>query len=458
MLTKKSLWITVLGCLLGMALLVTLVSALWRAATSQVGQMRRLPDGSTLKLVQVAFTATNSYNYSYRKGGPVLRLIAPVLPAFLRNRLDLSGGSFGFGLEGDTNLLVITLNRGTPPTAGSSVGRLRVFDDQGNEFDACWGANTLGFLGETVHGWQVRAFPRRSRTVGLKFLARTSNGGWTNAAEFEIPNRLFADFAQWTPEARPTTKTNGALAVTLAQFQSGGLMARRSQGDPMTDPRVTHLVCAFDEAGKPSLDWRVQKLTLSDATGNRWFPYLDFVEQEFNWTTNGTVEFLGGLWPGEKAWKLDLEVIRTAGFKPEELWEVAMPLPAPGAVATLTNTWEYEGRRVTLVGLASPNTDHAGDFRWVAKWWGEEKNRVYSLALQLGGDLRGWRLSVIRAVDQTGAEVKIVQHGSQDYPTQAVFLKPEDNASAVRLTLALQRSRFFQFLARPDFVGAGATK
>jgi hypothetical protein len=55
-------------------------------------------------------------------------------------------------------------------------------------------------------------------------------------------------------------------------------------------------------------------------------------------------------------------------------------------------------------------------------------------------------------VDQAGEEVKIVQHGNQDYPNQAIFLKPGEGAKVVRLLLALKNSRSVEFVARPQFV------
>ncbi|PYK02017.1 MAG: hypothetical protein DME23_02750 [Verrucomicrobia bacterium] len=131
--------------------------------------------------------------------------------------------------------------------------------------------------------------------------------------------------------------------------------------------------------------------------------------------------------------------------------------PALGQLADLTNNWQHDGATVQLVALASPNTDHPGQFKWTAKWWGEDKNKVYSLALKISPELKGHRLTVVRAVDQDGREVEIVQHGSQDNAEQAVFLKPPPESRQFKLTFALQRSRFVQFLARPDFVKAGPT-
>ena len=82
---------------------------------------------------------------------------------------------------------------------------------------------------------------------------------------------------------------------------------------------------------------------------------------------------------------------------------------------------------------------------------------VYSLALKVSPELKDHRLSVARVLDQEGREVEVVQHGNQDYPQQALFLKPVEAARELRLTFALQQSRFVQFLARPEFAGASAT-
>jgi len=56
-------------------------------------------------------------------------------------------------------------------------------------------------------------------------------------------------------------------------------------------------------------------------------------------------------------------------------------------------------------------------------------------------------------MDQNGTEGKLMQHGNQDGDRQALFLKPSDEATSGRLTFVVQRSRFVQFLARPEFAG-----
>ncbi|HXT38810.1 MAG TPA: hypothetical protein VN887_02185 [Candidatus Angelobacter sp.] len=447
---NRSRW--VIGLITALGLVAVALFLRTRGPANEVGVVRRLPDGSTLELRQVAFT--NGFQYHHQTGNRLQRLIGPIMPAFVRNRFFSSGsGSFGFGNDGNANLFAITVNRGG--VINSSLARLRVFDEQGNFYDASWGANTLGFPGEVAQGWQIRAFPRRSKTVGLRFLAPTADGGWTNAAEFVVRNPACADYPQWTPEPWPSTKSDGNLAVTLGEFQSGGRMSgNRGRGDEQTAPRKTRVAFDFTEADRPANgSWRIQKLTISDVTGNRWSPYLDFVDQDLDWATNGTVEFFGALWPGEDAWKLEAECVRTAGFSADELWEAPpIQLPAFGQLTDLTNNWRHDGIAIRLIALASPNTDHSGSFKWVAKWWGEDKNKVYSLALKLGPELKSHRLSVVQAVDQDGREIEIVQHGNQDYVEQAVFLKPRPESRGLKLTFALQRSRFVRFLARPQFV------
>jgi len=237
----------------------------------------------------------------------------------------------------------------------------------------------------------------------------------------------------------------------LAEFRSGEPMGRGKE-DSSTAARNTHLLFTFREAGQPTEDWRLQKVTISDATGNEWSPYLDLTKQQFNWAKGGQAEFLGALWPGENAWKLSVEVTRSGGFVSGDVYNVELPLPSRGAVSNLTNEWSHKGVVLKLVGLASPETDHVGDLKWVGKWWGDEKNKVYSLVVQLEPDLNGQRLSLIKAVDDRGAPVEFLDHRNQDYKQQALFFKPGADASALHLTFAMTHSRFVEFLARPEFV------
>src|SRR5436309_7651942 len=104
--------------------------ALDRSPGGDVGTVRGLPDGSTLELRQVLFA--KGYQYQHQSGNRFTRFVAPMTPAFIRNRFFPSfSGSFGFGGDENTNLIVVTVNRCSAPNWWSSLARLRVFDEQG---------------------------------------------------------------------------------------------------------------------------------------------------------------------------------------------------------------------------------------------------------------------------------------------------------------------------------------
>jgi hypothetical protein len=419
-----------------------------KAARYQV----KLADGSTFTLKQVTLTATN-LSYSHDSRGPFLRLITPILPAFILQKFPSSGGSFGFGSDGNTNLIIITdLKQLSFVTRSVSINRLRISDGT-NNFDACWGAHTLGYNNEIVNGWTIRAFPRRGPDLLLEFLSfNEGSTNWDVAARFKIPNPAPGQFPQWEPG--PSLQTNENLQVRLAMFNSGARLDHdRNGSDFETLARKTVMHFAFEEDGHPTEDWRVQKVIISDATGNKWFPYLDLETQRFTWARGGRVEFFGALWPGEYAWQLDVELSRVAGLGTDDLFTLETALPGPATVNQLTNTWSHGGTTVTFVALASPNTDHTGSLQWTGKWWGEDKDKVYSLVLTAKPDLQKQRLHLLSAADQNGTEVKLLEHRGQDYSDQGLFLRPERTAEKIKLIFSLTRSKFVQFRARPEFLG-----
>src|SRR5215471_923873 len=84
----------------GVVLIVALVFVLLRATRSDVGRVRRLPDGSTLQLKRVALITTN-YLFSYETGNPVSRYIGRTLP-FRNPWKSWSSGTLGFSTRGET--------------------------------------------------------------------------------------------------------------------------------------------------------------------------------------------------------------------------------------------------------------------------------------------------------------------------------------------------------------------
>jgi hypothetical protein len=282
-------------------------------------------------------------------------------------------------------------------------------------------------------------------------------GVWTNGAEFQVPNPLSRNFPQWTPEPLPLTKHAGSLAITLEEF-STGLRETPSPapGQPPAPPsafapRKTRVKFSCTENGTISKDWKIQKLSIADATGNEWPPNFGRAFSNPNWITNGTVEFLGRLWPGENAWKLRLEVVSAVESASNDVWEIPLALPGAGSVTDLTNRWEREGVQVQLAALGSPGTDLPAEFRGASSQ-GAETNGVYTLAWKMNPVTPERGVKLAGGLDQNGKEVRVVFQSDEGSTNHTAFFRPEEGATAVRLRLALTRKHFVEFIARPDFV------
>jgi len=104
--------------------------------------------------------------------------------------------------------------------------------------------------------------------------------------------------AETSIKSGPSVQTNDSLQVRLAKFTSGGRLDHARNGsNPETLARSTEMLFTCEQDGHPTDEWRVQKVIISDATGNKWFPYLDFENQRFSWARGGQVEGFGALWP-----------------------------------------------------------------------------------------------------------------------------------------------------------------
>ena len=181
--------------------------------------------------------------------------------------------------------------------------------------------------------------------------------------------------------------------------------------------------------------------------------------QGLSWTTNGVVDLFGALWPGEHAWKLEFECNRTSGFDAAEVWQSSpIQIPIVGVDTNLNASFERDGIRVQLCGIAAPQAEHPEPFKWIAKYWGnEDKDKIISLGIRITPAIDNRRLRVVRVVDQDGHEAELIEHRNEDYSQQAILLKPAQGARELKFTFVLQRSRFVQFLAQPTFTNLGGS-
>jgi len=440
----KPWWIA----LLALPLLLALVLVTVRPANEPV---IRLPDGTEFELAMVAFT--NSYSYNQVNGPAWMRRHAKLIPDFIGKRFLSRGGGIGLGSSPETNLMVVIESR-SPGNAGSSLVWLRVADDDDNNFDGNSNNGVLSSGSNRAMVWRITTFPRRTRHIRLTGLVFQTDGTWTNIGPFKIENPRFAEYPQWKAGPVPQAIQSKGLTASLDRFVSTWPSSPlKGAADSEHGPRATRLEFTFEVEGTPAAEYRVHSVTFSDATGNQWSPFLSpFHQNGPGWTTNGVAEFVGALWPGEDAWRIELQALRSADFATNDLWSVPpIPLPNPATHDDLTHQLQLDGLSVQVANILAPGVEVTNSWRWIVRYWGQEKS-VYGLGVKLDGVMNQRRLVVVAAKDQAGNEFKLVEHRGADYPEQAIFLQAPPDATELHLQLAFPELREFEFLARPEFV------
>src|SRR6266487_2574127 len=87
--------------------------------------VRRLPYGSELAVIKIAFT--NGYSYQHYRGTRLQRNLNDVVPALCKLRLCIQtpgGGGFRLGDTSLTNLFLVTTQKGSSASSPISLARI----------------------------------------------------------------------------------------------------------------------------------------------------------------------------------------------------------------------------------------------------------------------------------------------------------------------------------------------
>lgn len=190
----------------------------------------------------------------------------------------------------------------TDRTGGSSPEfyhklRLSMADEKGNRFDPASGELLEGVSENSYWAAQTAAFPRRGKRLFLEV-----REGSRLVKQFNIRNPARGVYPDWKPRSLPIKISKGELEVRLTKFSTLNTTAY--------DPNeFSHTICAFEvfEHGKPTTNWWPAVAEISDATGNHWKPQWSRRFERMDGNTRFT-GFLGGLWPGENAWRIRVRV------------------------------------------------------------------------------------------------------------------------------------------------------
>lgn len=417
-------------------------------------KLRVLPDGSFVRLLSTS--VGTRFDYRAPSVAPWQRAILTKLPSSVASRFD---GWLGMGggrmtmvgpNPGVSNLAVFAAVE-TPSRSGGTLG-IVAFDDQGNSCLASAGAGTIGNddgrRSRTIRVWVLGAFPRRSKTVGLRVVNITHDEStWQTMAEFHTANPFYAKYPVWEPEDIPATKSDGDLAVTLTSLDTGVSLANPTRPAAADEVPATRATFRIDPAGQAGRTWEPKAIELSDATGNRWRPYWPAEATRQNGCSN-ELTFIGALWRGESAWKMRVEFARTSGFYEDEQWTVSdLRVPASSETVNLDQSATVQGVTMKLVAFTGSNADQPGNLMWQ----GEKGEPRISIRAQTTDD--NCRVSLVKVVDQRGRAVEVDPDSQWTWsaPEKVFGLKAGPGVSSVSCTFAVQRSRYVEFLARPEY-------
>jgi hypothetical protein len=146
------------------------------------------------------------------------------------------------------------------------------------------------------------------------------------------------------------------------------------------------------------------------------------------------------LWPSESAWKLRVGLSQRSNFAPDELWTIRdIPLSATNGAILQTN---LQGILLQFVGQERRS-------------WLRGSHHFNFRLVPASSD---HRFTLIRALaDRGGQAGEAGWHESQRDWTLALDVGT-NVTRLVELTVALHRTRYFEFLARPQIISTNATE
>ena len=292
-------------------------------------------------------------------------------------------------------------------------------------------------------------FPRRAPRLKLCFFQHRQNTNAPCPGELFVENPVLSNHPEWEPDPLPATNRAGDLEVTLTRFHTGHGTRTTYRTLPNGNSIVEHSTQRDDGRNYSAANlemrslyhtneiWQIANVEVSDATGNS----VKNSSMSQGSPDQG-ISFMPSLWPSERAWKLDLEVKRAAGFAPDELFVFHdVSLGEVGQTNRFDWQTNFAGVRVTFFLFSRKPPPPEGS------WSSDE----VSVAKITHGSLpAGTHLDLVSVVTDSGQKVPSV--GSQSSGTERSYRFKEipANARTADFTFAVHQSRKVQFLVKPE--------
>ena len=279
--------------------------------------------------------------------------------------------------------------------------------------------------------WEVPFFPRRGTELWLRLFDRNLQ----QLAARRVANPAFADGPELPFEPLPATSRDGGLAVRLEEFVSGP-----RTGAGKFPRRQTTLTFSLSEDGGAAPFWAVRSIQAADATGNLWQELRPATQLLPGAEARFQCRLYYALWPGEPAWQVELELVRTNQFDPADMLTLPeLAVPPANLETPLNQDLLLNGHPVRLRSLSGPQPGSASD--------PAQPPGHLVLTLDAPGMGADWRPGIVEAYDDRGQPWSVTDYHRNG--TRVLFrLHGPAGAQALTLKLARQELRRVSFVAR----------
>jgi hypothetical protein len=306
--------------------------------------------------------------------------------------------------------------------------------------------------GNEIVAVQLDAFPRRQGKFVVRVQQQGNGGQEMSEQKFVISNPARKSFPTWTAGSLPTTKTDDDLSVTLTKLVFGADTTYNRNQDNPDDPanKGVQMTYHVERNGKPVTNWQPVSIETSDATGNH-------VSGSANtqWNGNeGEATYQWGLWSDELAWKVRAEFSQQSDFADNELWTLQNIPLQPGRQQDF---WNYNNNRRgtnSVFAETDLNGFHLKLFP-VKQFTDAPPNSQPSggLTIQATPSLPdGMRMTLVKLTDGQGNDIGNWNSGTSGNGNTTTYrygLRELDGVTNLNLTIALHKSRFVEFTAKP---------
>lgn len=301
-----------------------------------------------------------------------------------------------------------------------------------------------------VEALRFGVFPRRDRQITLNIFNHDSSGGVRLCNSLSFANPLYRNYPQWQAEPLPATKRAGDAEVTLLGFETGHDNSSTSSSRRDGSSVITYGTNRLDGENntvmqlklRPLMNtneiWQVAGVEVSDSTGNSTHN-----SGMSSWGgNNANFSFTPGLWPIEAAWKLKVEIKRSEGFRPEEIFMFKnVPLGELNRTNIIAWATNVAGITVTLQSIyrSAPQTNNS--------WSSSQLSEVHFL---LTSPPAGTQLDLLRMVCDTGKTNQCMSWGSGENERHYKYREIPLAAKTADFTIAIQQSRTVEFTIKPQ--------